>query len=141
MASGLVGYWNFDEGSGSIAHDSSGSGYNGTVNAAWTTGKINSALSFNGATNGVVTPNIPLANAFSVSAWVNPAVTSQSAYVRIVETQYNGGLYLGVDGSGSKYKFIVNTGSGSTGSCGAPGYGCAQGGTITVFAAVTSGEP
>jgi hypothetical protein len=121
---GLIGYWNFDEGSGSIAHDSSVSGYNATVNgAAWTTGKINSGLSFNGTTNYAVTANIALGNSFSVSAWVNPAVTSQAAYARIAETKYNAGLYLGTDGSGSKYKFIVNGGTGSSGSCGA---GCAE---------------
>ena len=128
---GLIGYWNFDEGSGTVAHDSSGSGYNGTVNGAtWTTGKINSALNFNGTTNGVVTPGIALANAFSITAWVNPAVTNQTTFARIAETQYNGGFYLGADVSGNTYKFIVNAGTGSTGVCGAS-FGCAQGGTIT----------
>ena len=48
---GLIGYWNFDEGTGTIAHDTSGSGYNGTVNGAtWVAGKINGGLSFNGNT-------------------------------------------------------------------------------------------
>jgi hypothetical protein len=128
---GLAGYWRFDEDSGSIAYDSSGNGHNGTVTGAtWVPGYINSALSFNGTTNYVVTPDIPLSNAFSVSAWVNPAVTTQTGYARIAETEYNNGLYLGADSSGNKYKFIVNSGSGSTGSCGAS-FGCAQGGTIT----------
>jgi len=31
---GLLAYWNFDENSGSIAHDSSGHGYDGTINGA-----------------------------------------------------------------------------------------------------------
>jgi hypothetical protein len=44
---GLIGYWNFDEGTGTIAHDTSGSGYNGTVNGAtWTVGKINGGVEF-----------------------------------------------------------------------------------------------
>jgi large repetitive protein len=128
---GLIGYWNFDEGSGTVAHDTSGSGYNGTVNgAAWTTGQINGALSFNGGTAYVVTPNIGLGSSFSVSAWVNPAVTNQIGYARILETQYNSGLYLGVNSSGTKYKFIVNSGAGSTSGCGLP-LGCAEGGTVT----------
>ena len=127
---GLIGYWNFDEGSGSVAHDTSGSGYNGTMTgAAWTTGKINSGLSFNGTTSAVVTSGIALGSRFSVSVWTNPAATTQAVYGRILETQYNGGLYLGADGSGTKYKFIVNTGSGATGACGSA-YGCAEGGTI-----------
>ena len=128
---GLIGYWNFDEGSGTIAHDTSGSGYNGTVNGAvWTAGEINGALSFNGGAAYVVTPNIALGSTFSVSAWVNPAVITQIGYGRILETQYNGGLYLGVNSAGTKYKFIVNTGAGSTGGCGLV-FGCAEGGTIT----------
>ena len=127
---GLIGYWNFDEGTGAIAHDTSGSGYTGTVVAAtWSTGKINSGLSFNGTTSYVVTPSIPLTT-FSISSWVNSAVTTQSGYTRIVESQYSSGFYLGTNGAGTKYKFIVNSATGSTGSCGLT-FGCAEGGTIT----------
>ena len=128
-ASGLIGYWNFDEGSGSIAHDTSGGGHDGTVNgAAWTTGKINTGLRFNGTTNSVSTPAIALSGAFSVSAWVNPSVIPQVGYVRIAETNYATGFYLGTDTTGTKYKLIVNGASGVTGSC---SYGCAEGGPIT----------
>jgi hypothetical protein len=43
---GLVGAWNFDEGSGTVAADTSGNGHNGTlVGATWDTGKQGSALS------------------------------------------------------------------------------------------------
>src|SRR5262249_33103258 len=43
----LLAYWTFDEGSGSIANDSSGNGNTGTVvNAAWTSGILNGALAF-----------------------------------------------------------------------------------------------
>jgi len=125
----VIGYWNFDEGTGSIAHDISGHGYNGTINnAAWTNGKINSALTFDGASS-VVTPNIALGNTFSVSAWVKPVVVPQRGYARIAETHYNAGLYLGTNANGSKYQFIVDAGSGSTSSCGVT-YGCAVGGTV-----------
>ena len=127
---GLIGYWNFDEASGNLAHDTSGSGYNGTVNGAtWTTGKINSSLSFNGTTS-VITPSIALGATFSVSVWVNPSVTAQSPYERIVENQYWTGLFLGTNLSGTGYKFFVNYSTGSTGTCGAQ-FGCAEGGAIT----------
>jgi chitodextrinase/uncharacterized protein (DUF2237 family) len=126
---GLIGYWNFDEGAGSIAHDTSGGGHNGAVSSStWTTGKINSALSFNGTTNSVITPTIALGGAFSVSAWVNPSVIPQIGYVRIAETNYASGFYLGTETTGTKYKLIVNGGSGATGTC---GYGCAESGPIT----------
>jgi chitodextrinase len=128
---GLIGYWNFDEGQGTIAHDTSAGGHNAAVNGAtWTAGKINGALSFNGSTNNVVTGNIALGSTFSVSVWVNPAVAPQKGYIRIAETRYNGGLYVGTNANGTKYKLIVNTGLGATASCGGAAYGCAEGGTI-----------
>ena len=64
-----------------------------------------------------------------MSTWVNPS-GAQTAYGRIAETQYYDGLYLGLDGSGNHYKWIVNNGAGATGVCGMP-YGCAEGGTVT----------
>src|SRR5690606_3456048 len=43
-APGPVGYWNFDENTGSTANDISGNGNNGTItDATWSTGKFGSA--------------------------------------------------------------------------------------------------
>ncbi|MBV6518478.1 MAG: hypothetical protein E3K33_00975 [Candidatus Brocadia sp.] len=59
----------FEEGSGTIAGDSSGNGNDGTVSGAtWTTGKDGGGLSFNGVNNYV---SIPLFNnsEVTVSAW------------------------------------------------------------------------
>ena len=49
-ASGLVGYWKFDEGSGTTAYDSSGNNNHGTLynGPTWTQGKVGGALSFDG---------------------------------------------------------------------------------------------
>ena len=46
----LVGLWRLDETSGTIAHDSSGNGHDGTLNGdpKWTPGKIGGALAFDG---------------------------------------------------------------------------------------------
>lgn len=42
-------YWKFNEGSGNIAHDSSGHNYDGTIyGASWTTGNSSYALDFDG---------------------------------------------------------------------------------------------
>jgi hypothetical protein len=48
----LVGWWTFDETSGSVAADGSGQGNNGTVvgTALWVPGKIGGAFQFNGST-------------------------------------------------------------------------------------------
>ena len=47
-SSGIISYWKFDENSGTTAYDSA-DGNNGVVTGAtWTTGKLGSALQFNG---------------------------------------------------------------------------------------------
>ena len=81
---GLVGYWPFDESSGFIANDASGSGNNGTLQCLsscsplpnWTSGIRNGAINFS-ATNDFVSvpdqPNLELTNQFTIAFWTNPA--------------------------------------------------------------------
>jgi hypothetical protein len=76
--SGLVGYWNFDEGTGTIAHDSSGNNNDGTIyGATWTSGKYGQALSFDGVDDYVEmaenTDLDPHTSNWTISAWVNVA--------------------------------------------------------------------
>jgi chitodextrinase len=69
MAGDLVAYWKFDEGSGTLAADSSGNGNNGTVyGATWTGG----CLSFDGTAGNYVIRNpmnLP-ANEITCSFWM-----------------------------------------------------------------------
>ncbi len=61
----LVGWWQFDEGTGDIAADSSGNGNDGTLNGPveWTTeGKIGGAMKFTGPYNFVLIQNSPELN-------------------------------------------------------------------------------
>jgi prepilin-type N-terminal cleavage/methylation domain-containing protein len=80
QAQGLVGYWPFDEGSGTIAKDYSGNGNNGTLvnGPTWTTGKVGGALIFDGVDDYVRIPrNILDPNkAFTFEAWVIPRSTA-----------------------------------------------------------------
>jgi hypothetical protein len=79
--SGLVGYWSFDEGTSTIAHDLSGYGNNGTLNnfnftetSGWITGKIGKALIFDGVDDWVgvsSTPSLDINKNISIFAWVN----------------------------------------------------------------------
>jgi hypothetical protein len=57
----LVGYWNFDEGSGTTAYDSSGNGLDGTLNGdpQWVIGQVGGALEFDGD-DSVEIPHNPL---------------------------------------------------------------------------------
>ncbi|MHC4642425.1 MAG: LamG-like jellyroll fold domain-containing protein [Planctomycetota bacterium] len=69
----LVAYWTFDEGQGTIAYDSVGTN-NGTVHeAAWTTGQINGALSFDGMNDYVDmadTVKNYLETSYTISLWI-----------------------------------------------------------------------
>lgn len=62
---GLVGYWNFDEGSGTTAYDYSGYGYNGTMYSSTTPADLHtqsnckkgSCVSFDGVDDSVIVNN------------------------------------------------------------------------------------
>ena len=67
----------FDEASGSAAADVSGNNNTGALlsGAAFAAGKINNALSLNGIDGRVLVNNttgLNLANALTLSAWLNP---------------------------------------------------------------------
>ena len=69
-----VAYYMFDETSGTTASDSSGSGYNGTINAgcSWVAGHINNALNFNGTSGSMTVPNLGASfSGFSIVGWIN----------------------------------------------------------------------
>ncbi len=79
LASGLIAAWEFNEGTGTTAHDVTGDGNNGTLGAAvaWSAGLVGPyALSFNGSGNSnVQVPDAPdlefsATQSYSLSAWV-----------------------------------------------------------------------
>jgi len=83
-ASGLVGYWSFDEGVGTTARDLSGRGNTGTLQPTlsppiWTSGRVINALSFDGVDDMVDVPDTPLLDTvfgtntvFTLEAWAFP---------------------------------------------------------------------
>ena len=72
----LCGHWRFDEGSGSMAQDSSGFCNDGTVyGASWTYGKIGNALYFDGINDQVVVPDsnsLDVSDQLTIMAWIKP---------------------------------------------------------------------
>ncbi len=74
-----VGIWSFNEGSGTVAHDTSVSPqrHNGTqqTGTSWTKGRFWDALSFDGNAAAVDVPNTSQfeGSNVTVSAWVNSA--------------------------------------------------------------------
>ena len=85
ILSGLVANWKLDEGSGTTATDSSGNNNTGTLTdgPTWTTGKIGSALNFDGVNDLVAFPGQTLAT-FTYSAWINHGDTA--TYQNILRT-------------------------------------------------------
>lgn len=71
-----VGYWKFDEGSGTLAYDSSGIGNTGTLmnGPEWVDGKVGKALKFDGVNDYVFVPHsssLDIAgNEISVEFWM-----------------------------------------------------------------------
>jgi len=70
----LVGYWRFDEGSGNVAYDSSGSGNDGTLNGdpQWVTGHLGGALDFDGNGDFVEIPHsqsLSITKEITIAAW------------------------------------------------------------------------
>ncbi len=133
LSNGLLANWPFNEGAGNTAFDSSGNGYNAALsNTTWTFGLLYPyALIFNGLNSSGITPAIPFTNAFSMSVWLHPSSTSQINSAPIVQAQ-SGSWWFGIDQAGAKYKFIVNSGLGSSGDCAYTDVqeGCTQSGPI-----------
>ena len=101
-----MGYWKFDDGSGTTAADSSGNGNTGTLNGpTWTTGHINGALSFDGLDDRVTIGGANMifgASSLSAFVWVNSSDTS-AQQARIVGKDF-GSAYVWLNfGNGTPY--------------------------------------
>ena len=79
ITEGLIGYWNFDETSGAVLHDSSpghqssdGQLYNfPTDNSQWMLGRIGKALQYDGSNDLVIVPNyLKPTTSVSFTGWV-----------------------------------------------------------------------
>ncbi len=91
--SGLVGYWNFDDGSGSTLDDATSAGNDGSLNDSpnWKTSSAYAgprmALDFDGTDDHLSVPDdadLDLTNDFTIEAWVNFDNLS-STYSRIAD--------------------------------------------------------
>jgi hypothetical protein len=97
-----VAWWKFDDGSGSVAIDSSGNDNTGTLvnSPTWTTGQINGALSFNGVNqyvDGGSGPTIDNLSARTITAWIKLNSYGESSLGRILDK-----------GTSTGWAFLVN---------------------------------
>jgi outer membrane protein assembly factor BamB len=108
---GLVGYWSFDEGRGTTAHDTSGNLNDGTIYGAnWTDGKFGKALSFDGIDDYVAVPGSPslnnISDAVTIAAWVKLEQVPTEAYELISAGGYSYVAYAYVaDPAGVRFNF------------------------------------
>jgi len=127
--SGLVGYWNFDEGQGEVASDSSGNGHNGSLsnvdgtlhnmnNSNWVNGVYGTALDFDSSNNDYVSlPSINPTDAITVEAWVKSSSNSGYSGVWQIVSKYNAYI-LGTNSFGGKDMcFIIYDSTWRYGSC------------------------
>ncbi len=106
----LVGYWTFNEGTGTKVYDYSGhnaSGtWAGTLGSQWVGGRVGAyAGSFNGTDNHVnvsSTNALKILNPISMTAWINPTTTSSLMSV----------LTKGQDGTAYDYGLLIKITSG-----------------------------
>ena len=117
---GLVGYWKFDEGTGTTALDSSGNNntgtWQGTLGSQWTTGKVGRAGQFNGINNSVSSNssvfNTGSSQNFSLMLWsrVDAATIGASCNKGVWGIPSYGFLFN--PGLGNKYRFEFKPTSG-----------------------------
>ncbi|MFH1884276.1 MAG: LamG domain-containing protein [Planctomycetota bacterium] len=71
----IVGWWRFDEGSGTVAYDTSGNGNDGTFNGdpQWVSGFIGGALEFDGEDDYVAIGDLDLTGSFTLIFWMRPS--------------------------------------------------------------------
>jgi serine/threonine protein kinase len=118
-----VGYWKFDEGSGTTAADASGNGYTAILQsgASWAPGVVgSSSLSLNGNSDSYADISQPVVNtaaSFSVAAWVevNAITKSSKSYQTFVSLDGSSvsAFYLQLRGDNSLFSF-TRTDSDST---------------------------
>jgi type II secretory pathway component PulJ len=97
----LVGWWTLDDGSGTTAADSSGSGNGGTLTGSplptWTkSGEFNGAINLSAASGQYIDLGGPSAlimasgSSYTVSAWVNPASLPSSGNLNVIFSRGDG---------------------------------------------------
>lgn len=112
---GLVGWWKFDEGKGTLAMDSSGNGNHGEIaGATWVKAKAGSALRFDGdgafvcvEHSDVLTPD-----EFTIEAWVKPASAVSTDRGPMIVSKYGGnwrGYMLLLEGRSGKPGIHIDT--------------------------------
>lgn len=109
-----VGTWTLDEGSGAVAHDSSGGGHDLALQngPAWVPGRSGSALQFDGVSQSAqtATPVVDTAGNFSVAAWVQLTGTDHFATALSQDGTTTSGFFLQYSLADGRFAFATGEG-------------------------------
>lgn len=116
IQSNLLVQYNFDETSGTTAHDASGHGNDGTLSsgASWGTGKDNGGVVLNGSNGYVTIPKGVMNGVHNVTVMADVYVTSAATNRWLFGIGPNSGTYIFVNslnGSGHLYGAITTNGT------------------------------
>ncbi|KPK37789.1 MAG: hypothetical protein AMJ65_13805 [Phycisphaerae bacterium SG8_4] len=100
----LIAHLGFDEGSGAVAHDTSGNGHDGTLNGdpQWVAGRIGGALDFDGTDDYVEISRV-VQDDFTLAAWIK----TDTPGVNLGNQGYQGSGLIWSDIGGVANDFIL----------------------------------
>ncbi|MBN1502253.1 DNRLRE domain-containing protein, partial [Candidatus Woesearchaeota archaeon] len=110
---GLVGYWSFEEGTGTTTYDKTQYGNDGTISGAeWIAGKRGNALNFNGSGDYVKAQSDTFKNQiFSTEAWVKTTDEEAEVVSYTNLSGYYGWTVRTITGGRVRLSLISSTGS------------------------------
>ncbi len=117
-SSGIMGFWHFNEASGSTAHDSSGKGNDGTLQqgASFGAGQNGNGLIMGTASQSTLVPNSSSLNVtqnITIAAWIAPYTTGTQSVVQKSTGNVNG-YELSLSNSGTVFVRFNQASSGNS---------------------------
>ncbi len=95
----LIGFWNFNEGLGSVTYDSANDSDGKIYGASWTSGKFGNGLNFDGTDDYVEVGDVPmldLSSAITLEAWARTTLTTNDTIISKDDDHGNREYYLGL---------------------------------------------
>ncbi|MBI4136714.1 DUF2341 domain-containing protein [Candidatus Roizmanbacteria bacterium] len=115
FAPGPVGWWKIDDGTGTSAVDSSGSGYTGTLGSgssapSWTSGQYGNSLQFDGKNDYVSVGSVAVTEDWTISTWARIANSTPTIQYPIgASTTSDNGLFVEFSSSSDAWGFYDGT--------------------------------
>lgn len=114
-----VARWTLDDNTGNSALDTSGNGNTGTLFAgtAYTSGKINSGVNFDGTNDYVMVPDnnsLDISGSYTTEAWINPDTLPAASTLRVIVSK-TGDPDLDTAGTQANYSMGLDQGLGGAG--------------------------